>query len=424
MASRVAAEKELTGLVGAQETQQRGDWYAQQAAENKGRYLRIGTGVFDQQDGKWVTMPMDKSNLVSIDPKLAKERGLAPLDDGTFRVPSAVAAQFVKPGKDPGGMYVDEATGTKLGIVPDVGEDGNKLYYLPPQGIGPHVTNTEKPPSAPTAEAQKIAQQNAIAKMEMGGEHIPPAAFSDQSKLVTAIRASKVLTDQEKAAAIGFQGVNPTPASTGTAATIRVEGMLQSRENPVINKRTGELELRSSDWVNSHPGLYMPAGQGASAMSKDALFQDLHYNIQTARNAINALDELNAPTRAALSFALRDTDTKSAMQTFLAGALGTQLTPQQQEAVQALALLNENAMSLRSLGGMGQGSEEMRSAIRATLPGGKSASKGYAIKQLEKFENVVNRLERGVPGTGAQGRNPPEGSGVDRAKEILFGPRK
>ena len=121
--------------------------------------------------------------------------------------------------------------------------------------------------------------------------------------------------------------------------------MQQARENPVINKQTGDLELRSSDWVNAHPGMYMPAGQGAATMGKEAVFQDLHYNIQTARNAVNALESMDPNTRAALSFALRDTDPRSSIQTFLSGALGTNMTPQQQEAVQALALLNENAMA-------------------------------------------------------------------------------
>ena len=394
MAAREAAGKELGELSTAQETQQRGAYYQQQADESKGRYIKVGTGVFDQQEGKWAEQPMDKSNLVAIDPSVAKERGLAPLADGTYMVPATVAAQFVKPGKDPGGMYVTKEVGERLGIQPENGQ-----YYLPPQGIGPHVTSTEKPPTSPTAESQKIAYQNVLAKLHAAGQ-LPVNAATDSTALLKAINKSQALTQPEKDAAASFLAANPTPSTAGTQAQIRVEGMQGARENPVINKQTGELELRDSAWVNSHPGMYMPAGQGATAMGKEAVFQDLHYNIQTARNAINALDSLDTPTRAALSFALRDTDPRSAMQTFLGGALGTTLTPQQQEAVQAIALLNENAMALRGVSGMGQGSDELRGAIRATLPGGKSPSKGYALGQLQKFESVVNRLEKGVPGTG------------------------
>lgn len=186
----------------------------------------------------------------------------------------------------------------------------------------------------------------------------------------------------------------------------RMEVLAQTREYPVINKQTGQMEMRSASDINANKGLYAPAGPAASAMGKEAVFQDLHYNIDTARKAIQGLESMDAGTRAALSYALRHTDPASSIQTFLTGAIGTRLTPQQQEAVQALALLSENALSLRSVAGMGQGSDDLRSAIQATLPSGKSPTKGYALEQLNKFEQVVKRLETGVPGVRNPGQQP------------------
>lgn len=183
---------------------------------------------------------------------------------------------------------------------------------------------------------------------------------------------------------------------------MRAQIYLQGRELGAVDTQTGNLTFASPKEIQSSPGRFAPASQATAAMGKQAVFQDLHYNIDTARKAITALDSMDTKTRAALSYALRHTDPASALQTFMTGEAMTALTPQQQEAVQALALLSENAMSLRSVSGMGAGSDELRAAIQATLPSGKSPSKGYALEQLNKFESVVNRLQTGVPRLGNQ----------------------
>lgn len=413
MGAYEGAEQDLSKLAQAQEAQQRGQYYEQQANESKGRYLRVGTGVFDQQAGRWVTMPMDKTNLVPVDPDIAKARGLAPLDDGKFWVPAAVAAQIVKPARDPqNSIEISVAEGQRLGLQPDV--DGK--YYVPKEGIGSYISGKEKPPAAPTSEAQKIAYQNILSKLSAEGL-LPANAASNVGAVFKAIDQSRTLTPQEKNDAKAFATANTTPASQGTQATIRVEGMGAMREYPVLNSQTHAMEMRSAADINANPGLYAPAGQGAQAMTKQAIFGDIHYNIQNARQAISALDEMDPQTRAQLAYALRDTDPRSSISSFLTGAVGSSMTPQQQDAVIALRNLSENALLLRSMG-MGQGSDQVRNAILATIPGPKSASKGFALKQLDQFEGVVNRLEKGVPTVGGPSGG---GSGVDRAREILFG---
>ena len=247
------------------------------------------------------------------------------------------------------------------------------------------------------AAAAKQAFQATIAKI---ADTLPPTAMTDVNALSRAIRSSNVLLPKEKNDALAYLTANPSPATAGTTATIRMEGLGNTREYPVINTRTKQMEMRSASDINSNPGLYAPASGGATAMGKEAVFQDLHYNINTARNAIAALPSMDVGTRAALSYALRHTDPASAIQTFLAGQVGQNLSPEQQEAVQSLALLSENALALRGVAGMGQGSDDLRAAIQATIPSGKSPSKDYAQKQLDKFESVVTRLEGGVPRVG------------------------
>lgn len=247
------------------------------------------------------------------------------------------------------------------------------------------------------AGAAKQAFQSTLTKLATENG-LPASAMTDVSQLSHAIDTSKTLSPQEKASAKAYLAANTTPESSGSTALMRALAMGQTREYPVINKTTGQLEMRNAQEINSSNGGFAPAGPGAQAMSKNAVFQDLHYNIDTARKAIQALDSMDVGTRAALSYNLRHTDPKSSIETFLTGAAGTAMTPQQQEAVQAMALLAENAMTLRNVAGMGAGSDDLRAAIQATIPSGKSPTKGYALEQLNKFENVVKRLETGIPG--------------------------
>jgi len=253
--------------------------------------------------------------------------------------------------------------------------------------------------------------QELLATMqEEGRQPVPKEPARDDRQIAIYQKEIKAknprLTDDQAYEQAFNQWNKQTKVEPGVA---RMEVMGQNREYPVINRQSGQLEMRNAQEINASKGTYAPAGAGASAMGKDAVFNDLHYNIDTARKAISGLESMDAGTRAALSYALRHTDPSSALTTFLTGSIGQAMNPQQQEAVQAMALLAENAMTLRGVSGMGQGSDEMRQAILATIPSGKSPTKGYALGQLDKFEAVVKRLEKGVPGMGQAGGAPPSG---------------
>lgn len=362
---------------------------ARTAAEQARQGYYKGRGTREQaQADKIATTPLDKYKQLMTVPGMTPD----------------VATSIATTGKPPAAATHKTLADIEAGLLEKIQADPNDkqsrdLLELVRSG-------REKP--AP-AEAAKAGFSRIISKVSAEGA-LSPGALTDVNKLSAAIKNSRTLEPQEKNDALAYLAANPTPAATGTQNTIRMEGLGNTREYPVINKTTQQLEMRSASEINSHPGDFAPAGAGASAMSKQAIFQDLHYNINTARSAIAGLDSLDAGTRAQLSYALKHTDPRSAIQTFLSGSAATTMTPQQQEAVQSLALLSENAMTLRSVAGMGQGSEDLRSAILATLPSGKSPSKEYAQHQLDKFEQVVGRLEGGVPkmnGTGGARTPPP-----------------
>jgi hypothetical protein len=176
------------------------------------------------------------------------------------------------------------------------------------------------------------------------------------------------------------------------------------------------------------PGRYLPAGPADKAIAKENLMEDIAGTSQLTREAINNLKEDFPPDmKAKIALAMRADDPHAAIDQLLAsGALGS-LTADQQDFLIATRQLSENAMAMRSVLGAGQGSEDVRRAITATLPGLLSPDRSYALRQLDAFDRTIARLHRGVPrvplneepftGGGAQ----PLGGGARGSRSIAAG---
>lgn len=162
-----------------------------------------------------------------------------------------------------------------------------------------------------------------------------------------------------------------------------------------------------------------PAGIGAQQLSKEAQFQDIYAGIGMVRNAVNQMgsEPLDSPTIAKLTMALRETSPTIANQLFDT-VLGTQnLTPEQQDFVVAVQQLNERALSLRNVAGMGNGSDQMRAAIRAALPSVKSGNPEMMRKQLDALNNMVDKLHTGI----LKVRSPQQGNSESSAPALKNG---
>jgi hypothetical protein len=215
-------------------------------------------------------------------------------------------------------------------------------------------------------------------------------------------------------------------------AQIRVDAYQKSRMLPGIDtKNNNALVFVTPDMQNAEPGRYVPAGEGAKALNKTALIEDIRGNIQQTRDSLNnaKMPEFTASQRAQIAIALGGKEPASALSAAIRGGVLGNLTPEQQDYLINHAQLVENAMAMRSVLGAGQGSEDMRSAIKATIPGPNTPSKAYAQKQLDKFETVLNRLEQGVPnvplrqvGGKGSGASLPHGNGrvIDKATAQQF----
>lgn len=373
---------------------------------------------FDSGNDAGPMLPPKPPNIQPSMPPSGANVGYSPQ---VSTMPPEGFKDIVPPPGSPKGMLASKATPQQVSI--DAGRmvritqddvDNAAQYKVPAPGRPGDVkpkevydawqANLRKRIETATA-AKANSKDNFMGLMSKVAQEqgLNPAALTDPKVQVESIKRSQVLTEPEKAQAYTWLQANANPAATSSNIVLRNEGLQESRVYQVINKDTGQLEMRNAQEINGSKGLYAPAAPGAQAMGKTAIFSDIHYNIDTARKALQALDEFDPATRAKIAYYLRETHPESSIQTFLTGELGTTLTPQQAELAQALAQLSENAMSLRSVAGMGQGAQDLRDAIRSVIPSGKTPTKDYGLSQLNKFESVVSRIEKGVPGMGRAG---------------------
>lgn len=147
-----------------------------------------------------------------------------------------------------------------------------------------------------------------------------------------------------------------------------------------------------------NPGRYMPAGEADKSLAKENLMQDIIGTSSLTRQAIVGMKEdFPEDMKVKIVMAMKADDPHAALDQLIAsGAVGS-LTPDQQDFLISTRQLAENAMAMRTILGAGQGSEDMRNAIRDTLPGLLTPDKSMALRQLDAFDKTIARLHRGVP---------------------------
>jgi hypothetical protein len=160
---------------------------------------------------------------------------------------------------------------------------------------------------------------------------------------------------------------------------------------------------------------FTPAAPTFQLMSKNAQFQEMENASGKLRGAIEALQPGDAFTPdqvAKLSLASRAPDDGTFHAIISNMASGT-TNERQQDYLIWLGQMGERILSLRNIAGMGQGAQDLRAAIQATLPNLSSGSKEFALKRLDAVDNQINLLQKGIgklknnPATNGAGQPPP-----------------
>lgn len=239
-------------------------------------------------------------------------------------------------------------------------------------------------PEAPAQDANKLAGE---IEAQVGPKPTTPQFGGKTYPTVQSAQAAWGKAAEE---------IKNAEAASGAAA----RGASYNQSRPVqvlVPQPDGTMQPVYMSAAAAEAGNYAPASVGAKAVSQTAQFDDIVNASQQVRNALKeAGNEAFTPTQTAkLSLAMKETD-PTVMRDEIANLAASGLTPAQQDLVTWLYQLQERALSLRSVAGMGQGSDTTRLAIIKALPSITSGNVGMATKQLDAFDNMVGNLRRGI----------------------------
>jgi hypothetical protein len=190
------------------------------------------------------------------------------------------------------------------------------------------------------------------------------------------------------------------------ASQSRVEAYMKTRMYAAMDAQNGSLVYITPSQMSQNPGRYAPAGPAVQAKNRAGIFQEIDTATNFLNDAITKLpnDAFDPAARLQIAAALRSPDPESAMHEFFTSDVAATLSEPQIEYVTTLKNMQESALALRSVAGLGQGSDKLRDAITQLLPGAGTPSKAYAIRQMKIFRSEVNALRTTVPTIGEPGQ--------------------
>ena len=173
-------------------------------------------------------------------------------------------------------------------------------------------------------------------------------------------------------------------------------------------------KMVSGNDILADPGRYLPEAPGTTqALKATATLEDIRAGVTQLRPLVAQLDK---------GFEDRGKMAAAMIQgggTFSQYAIGEldrgNLTEKQYEYVDAVNSMIERAMTLRQVAGMGAGSDELRRAIVNALPGPGTPNSKQANDKLDRLEDVINRLEQGVPDVPLKPNKQQSGGGTPSA---------
>jgi hypothetical protein len=249
------------------------------------------------------------------------------------------------------------------------------------------------------SEALKPGQSSPFGKLtpEMAAVGVPPdpknypLGINDPTFRKDVQQYGQAVSDLKQSNAMALARARGESSAYGRAKYMQV---------PVLDQDTQSPSFKSPLEIAQNPTSYVPLNEGDKLMMKNAVFEDIKGAAGNLRTAItNNKEGFTASQVAQMNAAMRDDPTggllKSTIDQLTKAGVKDHMTDAQQAQAVAMQQAYENAYALRSVAGFGSGSDQLRAAIKATLPSA-SSPPGYAMKQLTAFEQQVDRLGRGV----------------------------
>jgi hypothetical protein len=212
-----------------------------------------------------------------------------------------------------------------------------------------------------------------------------------RSELDDELKAREVVKNKSRLE-VSVAGAEARGKSYGD---IRQTTVLDTKNNNEMSTMTAN---DFHDANKEEPGRFLDSAKAQKALNSTALLQDIRGAITNSRKSTaNLKTDFSETDRLLLYKAVSGSNPSGSISNFVNGQFGKALSIDQIDYLTDLNQLVENAMAMRAVLGAGQGSDQLRDAIKATIPNKGTFSKVYAQSQLDKFEQQVNRLARGVP---------------------------
>jgi hypothetical protein len=306
----------------------------------------------------------------------AKKAEAEAADLGDTRLRDARIAELISQAKKNGQLDLAQRYANAVQAAIDRGDDPEKDQTA--QRLAHSITAIQRPPAVkePSRDDKAIA------------------IYQNEIKL-----ANPGISDDKAYEQAYGKWIKQTKTEPGV---LRIEALGETRGVPMLDTKNGNAPVMMN-WndINTgnatEPGRFIPSQTSVAALNKTALLEDIRGNVQQVRQSLQAIPNFDAMDKAKIALALRSRDPRGSLNALISGGAAGSMTPEQQDYLINVTNLIENAMAMRSVLGAGQGSEDLRDAVKSTIPGPSTPSREYALKQLDTFERVLNRLERGVP---------------------------
>jgi hypothetical protein len=380
---------------GQQQPELTGDERSRMAQEitAKAPTTTAGASVKDQTEAAKGMLDIEKAS------KEARENYYPPAADehGVLRSVNKTNPRDVVTIRD--SVTGEEVKGISKGGAPKVLQNGAVPYGIARNGkiVTPGSPDWSKDDQAAFDGAMGAAKE----KQQL---RIDPIIADQVGEPPNPAEYKKGRSDPQYAAALKKYGEEAEAIKNrmvGQQGAARAKAMNEYRPVQVMDPDGNVYYTTAKDAISQ--GL-AGAGEGVKLKPREAQINDIQIASKKTREAINALDKPFDTEQIAKLHMAMTTEDESLANTELSTLATQQLTDKQQDFVIWVRQLNERAMSLRNVAGMGAGAQDLRTAIRAMIPGIRSGDSKMMNKQLDAFDNQVSILKGGIahPGKTAE----------------------
>jgi hypothetical protein len=175
----------------------------------------------------------------------------------------------------------------------------------------------------------------------------------------------------------------------------------------VVNKQTGEVGEVSALEMAKNPSMYGGASEQEKVSARDSVHESLNTNFKALSDSLDKLPNgLDTETQALLKQALNE-ENPGMIETLMVNKVKQGASDEVLQYLTNIKIMQEDVMTLRSVGGMGAGSDAMRHAMVQTIPGAGTSSVREAKMQINAAKRTSDALfsrrpQSRLPDTGGE----------------------